>query len=127
MTSRLIRNMPGIVGAIRARIEELGLTYETVDAISGLPDRYTAKLMCGMRNPGAKAVDMLCGALALGFVAVVDDEQAASVSSRWVRRKRPLEVNIPRRLRLPPPTTDALECVASNPALSHCVAEDNGD
>src|SRR5262245_24218115 len=86
----MVRNVPGIVEVFRARIQELGLTYETVDALSGLPQNYCAKIMCGMKRPGPIAIDALCGALAIGFVPVVDENQQALVRDRWVPRKRPL-------------------------------------
>lgn len=87
---KLVRNIPGIVDVFRARILELGLTHATVDALSGLPDGYCSKLMCGMKRPGPIAIDALCGALAIGFVPVVDETQQALVRDRWVPRKRPL-------------------------------------
>lgn len=85
-----VRNMAGMIEAFRARIRVLGLTFETVDHVAGLAPGYTAKLMCGMKRPGPVAIQALCGALAIGFVPVVDEEQAAKVQARWAPRKRPL-------------------------------------
>src|SRR5258706_15819160 len=78
-----------IAAAYQARIQELQLTYATVDAISGLPDGYTAKLMAKMKGLGEKAIEGLNGALGVGFVVAVDPEQCARVKARWVERKRP--------------------------------------
>ena len=82
--------MPGIVEVFKARIRELGITHQTVDALAGLPDGYVSKIMCGMKNPGPIAIQALCGALAIGFIPVVDLDQQARVRDRWVQRKRPL-------------------------------------
>ena len=87
---KMVRDMPGMIEVFRARIQELGLTHATVDSLSGLPDGYCGKLMCGMRRPGPIAIDALCGALAIGFVPVVDENQQALIRDRWVPRKRPL-------------------------------------
>jgi len=56
--------MPGMVEVFRARIRELGITYETVDELAGLPQNYTSKIMCSMKMPGKIALEALCGALA---------------------------------------------------------------
>lgn len=87
---KMVRDIPGMIEVFRNRIQELGLTHATVDALSGLPDGYCSKLMCGMKRPGPIAIDALCGALAIGFVPVVDETQQALVRDRWVPRKRPL-------------------------------------
>jgi len=88
-TMPLLRNEADIIAAYQARIQELRLTYATVDAISGLPDGYTAKLMAKMKGLGEKAIEGLNGALGMGFVVAVDKEQCARVETRWVKRKRP--------------------------------------
>lgn len=87
---KLLRSQADMLDAYRDRIRELGLAHATVDSISGLPDGYTGKLMCGMKNPGPKAHELLCGALGIAFVVQVDQEAAAKVESRWVKRKRAL-------------------------------------
>jgi len=46
----------------------------------------TAKLMSGSKKPGPKSLMLIAGALAIGFVPVVDDEQVARVCDRWVPR-----------------------------------------
>ena len=86
----MVRDIPGMIEVFRARILQLGLTHATVDSLSGLPDGYCSKLMCGMKRPGPIAIDALCGALAIGFVPVVDERQQELVRDRWVLRKRPL-------------------------------------
>jgi hypothetical protein len=89
----LLRTQGEIVEAYRARIRELGISFATVDAISGLPDGYTAKLMSPtpMKRLGEKAIEGLNGALGIGFVVVVDPVQLQKVSGRWTRRKRAID------------------------------------
>jgi hypothetical protein len=86
----LIRDMPGMVEVFRDRIRELQITHATVDALSGLPDGYCSKLMCGMKRPGPIAIQAMCGALAIGFVPVIDESQADRMRDRWEPRKRPV-------------------------------------
>jgi hypothetical protein len=101
-----VRDMAGMVEVFRARIRELDLTFATVDGLAGLPDGYCSKLMCGMKKLGPITVQALCGALALGFVPVVDEEQAAKVQGRWESRKRPVfPTRATDRPALPPPAS----------------------
>jgi hypothetical protein len=89
--TEVVRNMADIVEVFRARIRQLGVTYETVDEIAGLPDRYTAKLMTvpAMKRPGPIAIQAICGALAIKFIPAVDEDQVPRVRDRWTPRKRP--------------------------------------
>lgn len=89
----MLRTEADMVEAYRARIRELNISYATVDAISGLPDGYTAKLMSPkpIRGLGEKAIEGLNGALAIAFVPAVDTAQVDRVSGRWVKRKRAID------------------------------------
>jgi hypothetical protein len=89
----LLRTAADLAEGYRRRIAELGLTYATVDAISGLPDGYTAKLLSPKpgKNMSRNAIELLNGALAIGFVVTVDPEQEQRVCRRWVKRKRPFK------------------------------------
>lgn len=86
---RLLRTPPDMVEMYRRRIRELGITYATVDSISGLPDGYTAKLMSPkpMKRLGEKAIEGLNGALGIAFVAAVDAQQVRLVRGRWTKRR----------------------------------------
>ena len=46
--------------------------------------------MCGMKRPGPIAIQAMCGALAIGFVPVIDETQAERMRDRWEPRKRPV-------------------------------------
>lgn len=90
---KLLRTQAEMVEAYRQRIRELNISYATVDAISGLPDGYTAKLMGPnpIKRLGEKAIEGLNGALGIGFTVTVDAEQVARVKSRWVKRRRAID------------------------------------
>ena len=121
-----VRDMAGMVEVFRARIRELGITHETVDAISGMPAGYTSKLMCGMRRLGPIAVQALCGALALGFVPVVDEDQAAKVQGRWEPRKRPLYPTRATYRLAPPAPVTSFGALLPNESQT-MLLETNGD
>ncbi len=86
-----IRSQAELLDAIRARRDELNISHETIDDISGLPKGYTSKLLANppMKNLGHKSLGDLMGALGMALVAVPDPEQIARVEKRWVKRKRP--------------------------------------
>lgn len=86
-----IRTSADMIDTWRSRIRELGLTHATVDALSGLPDGYCSKLMCGDKKPGSKAIELMNGALAVVFTPAIDQVQAAVMQHRWTRRVRPLK------------------------------------
>jgi hypothetical protein len=86
-----IRSMPELLNALRARRDELELTHETIDAISGLQPGYTSKLLAPkpIKNLGPLSFESLLGALGIGIVVVEDPEQRKLVESRWQKRVRP--------------------------------------
>jgi hypothetical protein len=74
---------------LRARFTELGVSFETVDHVAGLPQRYTAKVL-GLqptRNFGQISLDALLGTAAIMLIAVRDAEALARVQSQL----KPLE------------------------------------
>lgn len=95
MTAPLvIRTMPDMVDVYRARIRELGLTHATVDALTGLPDGYTSKIMCGMKNPGTQAIELLNGALAINFIPQLDVDAIKAMMPRWTKRRQSLPIKL---------------------------------
>jgi hypothetical protein len=75
---------------LRARFAQLGVSFETVDAISGLPTRYTAKVL-GLqptRRFGQFSLDGLLGAAGIKLVAFEDTEALARVQTRLVPLQR---------------------------------------
>lgn len=53
------------VNLCRQRIDELGITYTTVDEICGFPDRYTAILLSGGKRMSGWSLFTLARGLAL--------------------------------------------------------------
>ena len=84
-----IRSMAGLVEALRERRDTLDISNETIDAIAGLPERYSAKLLAprAPRNMSYNSLGLLLGALGIGLQIVEDPEQAAKVRGRWQKRK----------------------------------------
>jgi hypothetical protein len=76
----------------RDRIASLGITFETADAIAGLPAGYTAKLLGPepMRRFGPVALEALLGATGTMLMAVDDPVALARVKKRFVHRRRSL-------------------------------------
>ena len=77
----------------RDRIRALGLSFSTVDHISGLTPGYVAKVLAEppAREMGTMAMWSIAGAIGIAFVPVVDPEQEARVQARWIQRKRPAD------------------------------------
>lgn len=92
--------MPMIVGVAehyaafvklaRARVSELGVSYETVDEICGFPQRYTAKLLCEDKTMSVFSFFTLARALAL-LPSFAHDETQLEVLYRhpdWFKYRR---------------------------------------
>jgi hypothetical protein len=79
-----------MIAAIRARMRELGITNETVDAITGLPAGYTGKLIAGnaTKNMGRMSFGAILQALALRLIVVEDAAAAEKMRPRWAQRKK---------------------------------------
>lgn len=79
---------------IRRRVDELNLSYATVDAVAGLPDAYMSRLMAPtrLRRFGSTSLPLVLRALALKLVRVTvaeDPAQAERMRPRWTPRRRP--------------------------------------
>jgi hypothetical protein len=75
----------------RRRIEELRLTYESVDDLCGFPTRYTSKIMAAQKGISAHSIFTLCGALCLTPAFHHDEAQHAKLKlhSSWMMLRRP--------------------------------------
>lgn len=78
--------------AVRTRITELGITYETVDEVAGFPARYTGKLLAEppLRNLSLDSMFALLGAIALTPQLTHDEKRLEKLQKRmeWARRRR---------------------------------------
>ena len=75
---------------LRARFAELGISFETVDHIAGLPTRYTAKVL-GLQPTktfGQISLDALLGAAGIMLIAVEDLEALDRVRARLTPLQR---------------------------------------
>jgi hypothetical protein len=83
--------MEELLAALRARRDELQLTHERIDDISGLPSGYFGKLMTQppIKNLGWLSFGLCLDALGVALVMVENIEQRKLVEKRWVRRLRP--------------------------------------
>jgi hypothetical protein len=92
MTTK-ITSMAELVAALREAVRERGVTYETVDSVGGLPDRYTSKALAPkpIKRMGYQNIGLVLGALGKALVLVDDPDQIERVKGRWTPRKRPLK------------------------------------
>ena len=76
----------GMIAALRARAAELNLSGETIDAVSGLPSRYSAKLLGPhqLRRIGATSLGPFLGALAVRCL-IIEDKAALERLRRQAR------------------------------------------
>ena len=84
-----IRSMAGLVEALRSAQLERELSYELIDALSGLQGGYTAKILgpAQSKRLGPVSTFPLLGALGKALALVDDPEQIALVKGRWKSRK----------------------------------------
>jgi hypothetical protein len=88
---QIIRGMPDLLDALRARRDEVGITLETLDAVAGFPSGYSAKLLApvAIKNLGWMSLGAALDSLGVALVMVENVEQKKLVESRWKRRERP--------------------------------------
>jgi hypothetical protein len=65
---------------------ELNTTYDSVDAVAGLADRHTSKLLCGLKGYGPMSLTVTLQTLGLALIVVSDDEALERVRSRLTPR-----------------------------------------
>lgn len=75
----------------RLRIADLGVTYDTVDAICGFPARYTATLLSGGKAMSIYSFFTLARGLALMPSFAHDETQLVTLCARedWIKLRRP--------------------------------------
>jgi len=87
----LIRDYDSLCAVLRRRADEFDVTFATLDAVGGLTDRYSQKIL-SPRRPcrlfGRASFGALLGALGIVLIAVEDPEQLSRVRSRLVKRRR---------------------------------------
>jgi hypothetical protein len=76
----------------RNRADELDLTRNEIDRLSGLCDGYASKTLCRppMKNLGHISLGPTIGTLAVKLIVVEDPEQTAKILARREPRQRPV-------------------------------------
>jgi hypothetical protein len=79
----------GLLEAIRRRIAELGVSYETVNELAGLPGNYLTKIISDPPPKRMSPFAMFLVTQALGLdVQLVENQQLIEkLSKRWTKRK----------------------------------------
>jgi hypothetical protein len=86
-----VTNYLGLIAALRARIAELGISFETVDQVAGWADGYASKVLApepslghkSKRAMGPMSFDAMLGTLAIKLAVLPDPEQL-----RHIKRNR---------------------------------------
>lgn len=84
-----VSDYAGLLAAVRARVVELNITHENLDAVSGIQSGYAGKLLCNppIRNFGLVSLGLVLGGLGLKLLVVEDEEALARVRSRLAPRR----------------------------------------
>jgi hypothetical protein len=99
-----IESYDQLIAALRNRIVELGIVFDTVESVAGLSSRYAAKLLA--ENPtkhfGPVTLFPVLSALGLRLRLEPDDQAIATLSKRsdWCLLRRPGKRWRPRKQRL---------------------------
>jgi hypothetical protein len=82
----------GLIAAIRARMRELGVTNETIDAITGLQSGYVGKLLAPSRikKLGVMSFGVMMQSLGLKLIVVEDAKTTEKMRPRWTQREKAL-------------------------------------
>ena len=77
----IVRTTDDLRQLFRQRVAYLGISLETLDAVAGLPVRYSSKLLAlePTKHMGPISFEALLGALGLMLVALEDTEALARV------------------------------------------------
>ena len=78
------------LAALRARREALGVSFETLEALAGMPSGYASKLLTGARPMGALTLWLVLGALGLR-IRLEEDPEALERNRRrtdWQQLRR---------------------------------------
>jgi hypothetical protein len=80
-----------LMDALRARVRELDVTLETIDAVAGFHSNYSGKLLAPtpIRTLGRLSLGALLQSLGLALIVVEDPAALKRVESRLTKRRRP--------------------------------------
>lgn len=88
----IVTDYVGLMAVLRSRADELGVTRETIDEVSGMQSGYASKLLAPVpiRSLGPTSLGPMLGALGLAIVVVEDHAMLAKVQGRLSKRQRPV-------------------------------------
>ena len=78
----------GMIAVVKSRMIELGITNDTLELITGLPDRYVAKLLSKSKNLGPMSFGVIVQGLGMKLAAIEDHAATQKMRSRWKHRKK---------------------------------------
>jgi hypothetical protein len=86
----IARTYAELLAAVVQRVAELGTTYEAVNDLTGLPDRYLAKILAPAAPKNFGPMSLTCTLQALGLVLVVasDEAELARIRHRLPQRQQ---------------------------------------
>lgn len=98
-----VTNYDEMIDALRRRMFELGVTNETIDAITGLQSGYVGKLLAPSRikNLGPLSFGAMLQGLGLKLVVVEDRETTEKMRPRWTQREKALPLQTMVRTNFP--------------------------
>jgi hypothetical protein len=84
-----VREYADLLKLAQARMDELGITYETLDALSGVTDRYSQKILGSrpIKRLGPISLPAILGSLGMKLVAVEDSAALDRIRHRLAPRK----------------------------------------
>jgi hypothetical protein len=85
-----VTDYDGMIAALRERMREIGVTNETIDALTGLQSGYVGKLLAPTRikNLGPTSFGLMLQSLGLKLIVVEDAENTKKMQPRWVKREK---------------------------------------
>ena len=81
-----VGNFAELLALLRARVDELNVSREVLDDLSGLQPGYSSKILSGMRGLGRVSLGCFLGAIGCRLQLVVDEQASAPVRDRWTPR-----------------------------------------
>lgn len=87
-TLRVVRDYDDLHDGLRARAEELKLSRETIDVLTGLPDRYCSKILAPVpiKALGRVSLGPMLQAMGLMILLCEDTEMLERMSKRYTER-----------------------------------------
>jgi hypothetical protein len=85
----IISDYQGLIAVLRERAEQLDVSNETLDGVTGLASGYTGKIMGrkGHKPLGRLSLGLMLQALGLKLAVLEDPEQLARMRPRLTKRR----------------------------------------